>query len=97
MHTGSKNAGSRPHVTIPIYTPSHVSLFTDEGSWSLTEMLDLFVIDLANVLQDYHMSLPSHSGLYHMYIPSCCATMSHVDNFCMARFSVASNIIFTLF
>ena len=30
---------SRPHVTIPIYTPSFVSLFTDEGSRRLPKCL----------------------------------------------------------
>ena len=51
----------RPHVTIPIYTPLLVSLFTDEDSWRLPKHLIYFVIDLASVLQTT-MSLPSHSG-----------------------------------
>ena len=35
---------SRPHVTIPICTPSLVSLFTDEGSWRLPKRLIYFLL-----------------------------------------------------
>ena len=35
---------SMPHVTIPIYTPSLVSLFTDEGSRRLPKHLIYFLL-----------------------------------------------------
>ena len=50
-----------PRGTVPFFTPSLVSLFTDENSGRLPKCLT-FPIDLASVCRKAIMSLPSHSA-----------------------------------
>ena len=43
-----------------------MSLITEESSFSVTEKLDLPLIDLASVFGKAIITFPSHSGLYHI-------------------------------